>query len=82
MKKENLYNSIVFLIREYRNNVRAAVNSVMVITYWNIGRLIVENEQQGKTWAEYGKAVLEELSGRLTEEFGTGFDVTNLRKMR
>lgn len=79
---DNLYNDIASLIKESRKNARAAVNSVMVITYWNIGRLIVEDEQQGKARAEYGKAVLEDLSQRLTGEFGRGFDVTNLRKMR
>lgn len=80
--KENLYNNIASLIRESQNNVRTAVNSIMVITYWNIGRLIVEDEQQGKTRAEYGKGVLDDLSERLTAEFGKGFDVTNIRKMR
>jgi predicted nuclease of restriction endonuclease-like (RecB) superfamily len=80
--KQNLYNNIVPLIRESRNNVRTAVNSVMVLTYWNIGKLIIEDEQQGETRAEYGKAVLKEVSQRLTTEFGKGFDITNLRKMR
>ena len=80
--KQNLYNNIASLILESRKNVRTAVNSVMVITYWNIGKLIVEDEQQGKTRADYGKAVLEDLSQRLTNEFGKGFDITNLRKMR
>jgi predicted nuclease of restriction endonuclease-like (RecB) superfamily len=80
--KENLYNNIASLIRESQNNVRTAVNSIMVITYWNIGRLIVEDEQEGKTRAEYGKGVLDDLSERLTAEFGKGFDVTNIRKMR
>ena len=54
----------------------------MVTAYWNIGRLIVEDEQQGSTRAEYGKAVLADLSVRLTEEFGKGFTEANLRNMR
>lgn len=54
----------------------------MVTAYWNIGRLIVENEQQGSTRAEYGKAVLADLSVRLTEEFGKGFTEANLCNMR
>ncbi len=44
--------------------------------------MIIEHEQSGKKRAEYGKAVLKEISKRLTEEFGRGFDITNLRKMR
>ena len=54
----------------------------MVTAYWNIGRLIVEDEQQGHIRAEYGKSVLSDLSKRLTEEFGKGFTEANLRNMR
>ena len=54
----------------------------MVEAYWNVGRLIVEKEQGGEKRAAYGEAVLSELSNRLTAEFGQGFDLTNLRKMR
>jgi len=54
----------------------------MVQTYWNIGRLIVEDEQQGKERAEYGKKQLEQIAETLTGEFGKGFNVRNLRNMR
>ena len=54
----------------------------MVQAYWQIGYVIVEHEQEGKERAEYGKALLEEISKRLSREFGRGFDITNLRKMR
>ncbi|WP_417788406.1 PDDEXK nuclease domain-containing protein [Stutzerimonas xanthomarina] len=70
------------LITAARRQVVRAVNSSMVKTYWQIGRLIVENEQQGSTRAAYGKQQLQRLSRELTEEFGKGFDVTNLRNMR
>lgn len=49
----------------------------MVSAYWNVGRLIVEDEQYGNRRAEYGKAVLSELSDKLTAEFGKGFTLTN-----
>ena len=65
-----------------RNQAYSAVNFAMVQAYWHIGRIIVEHEQNGSLRAEYGKAVLQGLSGRLTEEFGKGFDVRNLRNMR
>lgn len=65
-----------------RQTAYKAVNFAMVTAYWNIGRLIVEDEQQGSTRAEYGKAVLADLSVRLTEEFGKGFTEANLRNMR
>ena len=54
----------------------------MVQTYWHIGRMIVEDEQGGQKRAAYGKPVLPELAKRLSEEFGAGFDVSNLRNMR
>lgn len=54
----------------------------MVLSYWEIGRLIIENEQQGKHRAAYGQAQLQHISGQLTPRFGKGFDVTNLRNMR
>lgn len=54
----------------------------MVTSYWSIGQLIVEDEQNGNERAEYGKAVLEGLSKKLTAEFGKGFDTSNFRYMR
>ena len=54
----------------------------MVGAYWEIGKRIVEDEQEGEEWAQYGKATLESLSVKLTEEFGKGFDVRSLWYMR
>jgi hypothetical protein len=62
--------------------VYKAVNFAMVQAYWNIGRLIVEDEQNGEKRAEYGKKVLDDLAKRLTTDFGKGFDSRELRKMR
>lgn len=58
-----------------------AVNHAMVLTYWQIGRFIVEDEQAGKNQAEYGTSFLKGLSERLTSEFDKGFDARNLRNM-
>ena len=57
-------------------------NTALLETYWNIGKLIVEEEQAGKAKAEYGKATLKKLAERLTIEFGKGYDYTNLTNMR
>ena len=54
----------------------------MVTSYWSIGQLIVEDEQNGNERAEYGKGLLRYLSEKLTAEFGKGFTVANLRNMR
>ncbi|WP_421716448.1 PDDEXK nuclease domain-containing protein [Arcobacter arenosus] len=65
-----------------RQNLAQTVNSAMVQTYWNIGRIIVEDEQAGEQRAGYGKKQLEFISDKLTIEFGKGFDTRNLRNMR
>nr|WP_264526389.1 PDDEXK nuclease domain-containing protein [Flavobacterium sp. N502536] len=65
-----------------RQQVLRAVNSTMTITYFEIGRIIVEEEQNGKDRAEYGKQLLKGLSQQLTEEFGKGFSLVNLENMR
>ena len=77
-----LLDAIRTLLVDGRKQVATAVNTAMVQTYWHIGRLIVEDEQQGESRAEYGKQVLKSLSASLTAEFGKGFDARNLRNMR
>jgi len=79
---DSLFARVVVILAQARARVVRSVNSEMVIAYWHIGREIVEQDQGGKKRAAYGEAVLEALSQRLTTEFGRGFDVTNLRKMR
>ena len=70
------------IIIEARQKVAVAVNTTMVYTYYEIGRMIVENEQNGQERAKYGKAVLKKLSAHLTQKFGKGFSVENLDRMR
>jgi DUF1016 N-terminal domain len=79
---DSLEQKILSLVEVVRKQVRSAVNQAMVMAYWQIGQFIVEDEQAGKVQAEYGKAVLEGLSERLTAELGKGFDIRNLRSMR
>jgi predicted nuclease of restriction endonuclease-like (RecB) superfamily len=81
-KADTLYKDIRSVLEKARSTAYRAVNFAMIQAYWQVGYLIVEHEQSGKERAEYGKAVLQEVSKRLTSEFGKGFDVTNLRKMR
>ncbi|WP_404316992.1 YhcG family protein [Malaciobacter canalis] len=70
------------LLINSRTQLQQSVNSIMVRTYWNIGRIIVEDEQNGEQRATYGKKQLEQISNTLSKEFGKGFDTTNLRNMR
>ena len=70
------------LIVSARNAAASTVNTLQVMTNFEIGRRIVEHEQKGEKRAEYGVKLLEALSAQLTEEFGRGFSVTNLKLMR
>jgi predicted nuclease of restriction endonuclease-like (RecB) superfamily len=79
---EQLYQRISNVLADARSRAYRAVNSVMVQAYWEIGRIIVEEEQQGRTTAEYGEYLIKELSSRLTKVFGKGFDRRNLWFMR
>jgi predicted nuclease of restriction endonuclease-like (RecB) superfamily len=81
-KKDNLFLEIKNLILKGRKRVLKAVNTEMVLTYFQIGKLIVEHEQKGEERAKYGQAVLKKLSRKLTKEFGKGFIKRNLELMR
>ena len=70
------------IMNNARKNIATHVNNEQLITYWNIGRVIVEHEQDNEKRAEYGKATLKQISRQLTKEFGRGFSVSNLQFMR
>lgn len=70
------------LVHAARQYVVRQTNSVMVLTYFQIGKLIIENEQGGKSKAVYGKATIVALSKKLTKEFGSGFSERNIEQMR
>jgi predicted nuclease of restriction endonuclease-like (RecB) superfamily len=77
-----LFQQVVALVKSAQQQVIRTINSTMVYTYFEIGRMIVEEEQNGKERAAYGKQVLKELSKELTKEFGKGFSVDSLERMR
>lgn len=81
-KVDTLYTKIASLINEARKSVKTAVNLAMVYTYYNIGKMIIEDEQQGNYRAEYGAKVIEGLSNKLTKEFGKGSSKDNIKLMR
>jgi len=76
------YQKIKGILDEARSNIYRQVNFIMVQAYWNIGQIIVNEEQKGKAKAEYGKKLLKNLSVKLTKDFGRGFDSSNLWNMR
>ena len=77
-----LYADIKSILEQARGNAVRAVNFSMVIAYWEIGKRIVEDEQQGNERSAYGKNILKELSKSLTIDFGQGFSISNLDNFR
>ena len=83
LKKESdkldvLFERVKSILSEARDRAWKAVNSAMVVSYWEIGHIIIDEEQKGKSRAEYGKKIISGLAQRLSAEFGKGFDERNL----
>ena len=81
LNNEVLVNEIISIITNARNNVIKNVNNELIRAYWNIGRIIVEDELKSER-GEYGKKQLLTLSKTLTNKFGKGFSRANLQNMR
>jgi predicted nuclease of restriction endonuclease-like (RecB) superfamily len=80
--QHSLFASVKEIIVSARQQAYRNSNSILLHMYWQIGQLIIEEEQGGKEKAAYGKAVLKNLSRQLTEGFGKGFDERNLNNIR
>ena len=78
INSDNLAQRVATLWFDARKKVLQTVNHTMVITYFEIGRMIIEEEQNGKERADYGKQLISDLSKKLTTEFGKGFSQRNL----
>ncbi|MCB9202213.1 MAG: DUF1016 domain-containing protein [Flavobacteriales bacterium] len=82
LETNTLIDKISTLLEVSRTKVVTAINQTMVLTYFEIGKMIVEEEQNGSSRAEYGKHTLADVSKNLTQKFGKGFSVDNLSNMR
>lgn len=82
LQNQVVINEIKQILVSARENVAKAVNNELLLAYWNIGKIIVKNEQSGSDKAEYGKQLLKVLSKELTRELGKGFSISNLQYMR
>jgi predicted nuclease of restriction endonuclease-like (RecB) superfamily len=80
--RKDVFWAIREVLLQARSNTYQYVNAQMVFAYWQIGKIIVEEEQGGEKQAAYGKFLLKELAERLTNEFGKGFDGRELRRIR
>jgi predicted GNAT family N-acyltransferase len=79
---QRIYQQIREVLIQACSRALQAVNTEMVTCYWQIGRLIIEEEQRGAKRASYGQGLIKELAKRLTDEFGRGFHQRNLWFMR
>ena len=81
-KTSALYDSIKSLIEESKAQIVRKVNTTIILTYYEIGRIIVEHEQSGKSRADYADQTLKQLSVDLTRDYGKGFSHRNLEYIR
>ncbi|WGQ09651.1 PDDEXK nuclease domain-containing protein [Pedobacter gandavensis] len=81
-KQHMLFEQITEVVSLARRKAYQQSNAILLQMYWQIGQLIVEDEQEGNAKAAYGKSVLKKLAQQLTLEFGKGFDERNLNNMR
>ena len=80
--EQKFYEDVRFILQRAREETYNSANGIMTYAYWNVGRRIVEQEQYGEKKARYGSYLINNLSKRLSDEFGTGFSVANLRNCR
>lgn len=81
-REDALFEHITKLIDEAHKHVRTTIDTVMVYTYYGVGRYIVEDEQNGNKRAVYGKAILKNLSKRLLDKYGKGWSVATLKNAK
>lgn len=79
---DSMIDEIRELLLNARQQVATHINTELLSTYWNVGRIIVEHEQNSNERAAYGKQQLRQISKELTKEFGRGFSVSNIQFMR
>ena len=80
--EQQFYRDVYFILQQAREKAYNSANGIMTYAYQNVGRRIVEQEQYGEKKAQYGSCLIKNLSIQLSDEFGTGFSVANLRNCR
>ena len=81
-EEQQFYDDVRSILQTARNSAYKSVNSIMSKAYWDIGKRIVEQEQNGTDRAKYGDYIIRKLSKELSGEFGTGFSIANLKNCR
>ncbi len=76
------YQEVHTILDEAKSKIYEAANNIMTYAYWNVGKRIIEQEQKGNRKAKYGSYLIKRLSQELSDEYGTGFSVANIRNCR
>lgn len=76
------YQDVYEILDEAKSKTYEAANNIMTYAYWNVGKRIIEQEQKGNRKAKYGSYLIKRLSQELSDEYGTGFSVANIRNCR
>ncbi len=80
--EQQFYDDVRLILKRAREQAYDSANGIMTFAYWNVGRRIVQQEQYGEKKAKYGSYLIKNLSKQLSDEFGTGFSVANLKNCR
>src|SRR5438309_6559658 len=81
-KPSSLFENVKTIIAETQRSIVSNVNQAMLLAYFQIGKMIVEDEQRGSPRADYAKETILQLSNELNREFGRGYSVDNLERFR
>ena len=82
MLSQQLVDDVKLIVERGIREAYRSVNSVSILTYWNVGKRIVEEEQQGESHAQYGKHLIDLLSQELSQVYPKGYSPRNLRDYR
>jgi len=82
IEEQQLYKDVRLILKQAKEQAYSNASAIMTHAYWNVGKRIVEQEQLGEKKAKYGSYLIRNLSKKLSDEFGSGFSVANLRNCR
>ena len=82
IEEQQLYEDVRLILKQAKEQAYSNASAIMTHAYWNVGKRIVEQEQLGEKKAKYGSYLIRNLSKKLSDEFGSGFSVANLRNCR
>lgn len=81
-EERQFYKDVRDILENARNNAYVVANDIMTYAYWNVGKRIVEQELRGSAKAKYGSYIIKRLAQELSDQYGTGFSIANIKNCR